>query len=232
MKTKKSLSPKGEETKKQILESAMACFMDEGFEATTLRKLAQKNKMSLGSFYYYFPSKDAIVLEFYQASLEHFVADSNAIFKDTRNFEARLERVFKARIESMSEGRPLWRVLAKMTADPASPLSPFSKETQEIREASIQVFNALLEDSTVKPNSKIARQLPELLWMIMMGVIFFWIFDSSKHQERTTRLIETVAKNVGRLLKALNIPVVGEYLLPLKEILSLFPERFSNRENA
>jgi len=56
---------KSEETRERILEAALKLFHDRGFDATTMRDIAARAGMATGAAYYYFDSKDAIVLSFY-----------------------------------------------------------------------------------------------------------------------------------------------------------------------
>src|SRR5258705_13169853 len=54
-----------EETRRQILETALALFRERGFDATTIRDIATAAGLSLGAAYYYFQSKEAIVGAYY-----------------------------------------------------------------------------------------------------------------------------------------------------------------------
>ncbi|MBV1866601.1 MAG: TetR family transcriptional regulator [Marinosulfonomonas sp.] len=58
----KTLS-KSEQTRSQILTAAAKLFRDEGYNASTLRKIAGKAGMEAGSIYYHFASKDVILDE-------------------------------------------------------------------------------------------------------------------------------------------------------------------------
>src|SRR5262252_4244479 len=57
---------RAEDTRRKIYEAAMELFREKGFEETTMRDIAAKAGVALGGAYYYFSSKDAIVLEFYR----------------------------------------------------------------------------------------------------------------------------------------------------------------------
>src|SRR4051812_422557 len=59
-------TPKAEETKRRIYEAALQLFRDKGFESTTMRDIAREAGVALGGAYYYFASKEAIVLAFYE----------------------------------------------------------------------------------------------------------------------------------------------------------------------
>ena len=56
---------RAEDTRRKIYEAAMELFREKGFEQTTMRDIAAQAGVALGGAYYYFSSKDAIVLAFY-----------------------------------------------------------------------------------------------------------------------------------------------------------------------
>ena len=58
-------TPRAEETRRRIYDVALELFREKGFEQTTMRDIAAKADVALGAAYYYFASKEAIVLAFY-----------------------------------------------------------------------------------------------------------------------------------------------------------------------
>ena len=46
------------------------CFGERGFENATMREIAKAAEVAVGAAYYYFESKDAIVMAFYERSQE------------------------------------------------------------------------------------------------------------------------------------------------------------------
>lgn len=219
-----SKTPKSEETRRLVMQKALEIFLQRGFDKSTLRELSKATGMSLGSFYYYFPSKESIVLAFYQENFSRFRAEAALAIASNRQFEKQLNAILEARIRTMEPEREIYLQLSRSATDPRSPLSPFSPETEEVRNATIAVFFDLIQDSDIKVPKAIAPFLPHLLWMAMMGVILFWTFDSSRGQSRTHRLIPMLSRHLTRFLRALNLPLVGKHILPFKEILTLFPE--------
>ena len=61
----KTKTPKGADTQARIFDAALALFRTRGFEATTMRDVAEAAELSLGAAYHYFSSKEAIVLAYY-----------------------------------------------------------------------------------------------------------------------------------------------------------------------
>jgi len=56
---------KGEQTRTAIIDAALALFEDRGFEATTMRAIADRAGVSVANAYYYFSSKDDPLPGFY-----------------------------------------------------------------------------------------------------------------------------------------------------------------------
>src|ERR1700740_314025 len=66
---------RGEQTRAQILETALALFRDHGYEGTTMRAIARAAGVAVGNAYYYFRSKEALIQEFYRRThREHLAA--------------------------------------------------------------------------------------------------------------------------------------------------------------
>ena len=59
---------KSEETRTRILEAALTVFRERGFERSTMREIASVAGVAVGAAYYYFESKVAIVMAFYERS--------------------------------------------------------------------------------------------------------------------------------------------------------------------
>src|SRR5579871_5298461 len=95
--------PKSEETRQRILEAALSVFRKRGFDAATMREVAAEASVAVGAAYYYFDSKDAIVMAFYQQAqdemapaLEEILALSRTA--DIRGFEQRLRGIITQKL--------------------------------------------------------------------------------------------------------------------------------------
>jgi AcrR family transcriptional regulator len=61
---------RGEETRSNILEAALECFAQHGYEATGVAVICKRASVTKGAFYYHFPSKQAVFLELFNRWLE------------------------------------------------------------------------------------------------------------------------------------------------------------------
>jgi AcrR family transcriptional regulator len=198
---------KSDETRARILDAAIELFRARGFEAATMREIAAGAGVATGAAYYYFDSKDAIVLAFYgraQHDLEPLLEEALA---QTRDFEARLCALIEAKLAYFSPDRGLLRALAAH-ADPEHPLSPFSAQTAATRERDIAFFARLLAESRFKIPPDLAPHLPRILWLYQMGLMLFWIYDRSESQQRTRALLNHSASMVSRLIRLCGFPLL------------------------
>jgi AcrR family transcriptional regulator len=69
-----------EQTRQQILQTALSLFRERGFEQTTIRDIAAEAGLSLGAAYYYFKSKEAIVGAYYHYVQEEHLTRARAAY--------------------------------------------------------------------------------------------------------------------------------------------------------
>ena len=209
----KSITKKSDETRARILEAALAVFRERGFSNATMREIAVRAQVAVGAAYYYFDSKDAIVMAFYERSQSEMGPAIDARLNDCRTLETRLGCVVGYKFEYFQPNRKLLGTLSAHS-DPHHPLSPFSEQTQIIREQDIALFARAVEDSKVKLPRRIKPYLPRLLWLYQMGLILFWVYDSSPEQRRTGLIFEKTLQMILLTLRFANLPI----LLPIHRL--------------
>src|SRR5580658_4450504 len=207
-KTAARVGTKSEETRDRILNAALTLFRSKGFEAATMRDVAHQAGVATGAAYYYFPSKDAIVMEFYRRSCAEMQPKIEAALKDVKGLEQRLVELIRVKLAHFSPNRIILRALLRNGADPKHPLSPFSPQTKEIRDIDLAWFRRILVDCGLRIPRDLEPHLPGVLWFFQMGVIFFWVIDESANQTRTERLLDLAAKSVTSLIRVSALPLM------------------------
>ncbi|WP_207769204.1 TetR/AcrR family transcriptional regulator [Nocardioides currus] len=201
-------SSKAEQTRATIVSSALDLFRTKGFEGTTMRGIADAAGVSLGSAYYYFAGKEHLIQAFYgQMQGEHLTAARSVLDRET-DFSARLRGVLEAWVETAEPYHEFAGTFFKNAAEPTSPLSPFSPESTDARDASIAIYAEVVTGSDIKVASALRPRLPELLWLLQMGIVLFWVHDRSDDQARTRALIGGVVPLVDKLARLSRVPVV------------------------
>lgn len=157
-----------------------------------MREIADDAGVALGGAYYYFPSKDALVLAYYDET-QHLVAARVAdVFAKTTDVRERLGAAFHARLDILARDRKLLSGLFRSIADPTADLSIFAERTKQVREASIALFAEAISTSEAAfaLDDSGRRILALSLWSLQMGMLLYFIHDSSPKQDRTRKLVD------------------------------------------
>jgi AcrR family transcriptional regulator len=202
------VTPKAEETSFKILNAALELFRRQGFDNTTMRDIAQEAGVATGAAYYYYQSKDALVMDFYRRSCSEMQYKIEAALGDAKNLESRLRELIRVKLVHFSPNRGVLRALLKNGADPKHPLSPFSQQTKEIRDIDIAWFRRILADCGTRIPRDFEPRLPGVLWFFQMGVIFFWLIDESPDQTRTNELVGLASKSIAALIRLSTLPLM------------------------
>lgn len=202
-------TPKAEETRERIVDAALTLFREKGFDETTMRDIAADAGVATGAAYYYFRSKEELVMAFYARTAEEARTLLPPALARSKDLRKRLLAVIDMKFEQFAEHRRLLVGIVRIGIDPLHPLSPFGKETQPMREESIGTFREAIEGSTTKIPRDLRDDLPTLLWMYQMALILFWMYDQSKGQRRTKLLVDGTLDLIVRLIQIASLPLMG-----------------------
>jgi AcrR family transcriptional regulator len=218
-----------EETRRQVLETALALFRERGFEDTTIRDIAGRAGLSLGAAYYYFKSKEAIVGAYYDYVQQEHLHRAREAFVSAKTLRERLGTAIHTKIDVFQNDRRLLRALFRYGGEPSHPLSWFGPATREQRLSSIDVFSEALAGERFPDDIRDAA--PTLLWMLHMGILLFFLYDDSPDQRRTRKLIDGSVNLIVDVRRVVTLPL----LRPLRRrVLNILSEAglLLNRENA
>lgn len=198
---------KRELTKQKIFKTALGLFREQGFTQTTMRDIAREAGLSLGAAYHYFPSKDALVMEYYQwIQNEHENRLSQTHDRDPQpGLQGRVARLLHTKLELLKDDHRLLTALFRNMADPAASLSVFSAETGEIRARSIAQFDELFSDCRLDDDVK--TLLGRAAWCAHLCLFLFFIHDRSDKQARTLRLADEIAVLTASVVAWLSFPL-------------------------
>ena len=180
--------PGSEETRRQVLDTALRLFRERGLEDTTIRDIAASAGLSLGAAYYYFKSKEAIVGAYYDYVQQEHQTRARDAFAAATDLPARLRAALHTKIDIMQNDRRLLRALFRYGGEPEHPLSWFGPATRGQRQQSVAVFAEALSGERLPDDVREAA--PTLLWTLHMGILLYFLYDDSPKQQRTRKLID------------------------------------------
>lgn len=179
---------KSEATREKILEAALRLFRRRGFEKTTMRDVAKAAGLAVGAAYYYFPSKDALVLAYYDRTQEAHSALARDRMKQADGTGERLRAVLHTKFDTIERDRKLLSALFRSVGDPTSDVSIFASKTRRVRDESIALFREALAPE------KLPREIEDPIvlafWSLSMGLMLFFIHDDSPQHKKTRALID------------------------------------------
>ncbi|MCB5169971.1 TetR family transcriptional regulator [Streptomyces bambusae] len=179
---------KSDQTRTLILETALRLFQERGYDKTTMRAIAKEAGVSVGNAYYYYASKEHLVQGFYdRIGAEHQQAVRPILDAET-DLQTRLAGVLTAWLDIAEPYHEFAAQFFKNAADPESPLSPFSAESEPARNQAIAMHREVLAGSKTKVPAELADILPELMWLSQMGLVLYWVFDRSEGSAKTRKM--------------------------------------------
>jgi AcrR family transcriptional regulator len=199
-------STKGEQTRAVIAEVALRMFREQGYEATTMRAIAKEAGVATGNAYYYFDSKEELIQEYYARNQAEHAAGCRSVLDTETRLGPRLRGVLRALIDVQAPYHAFAAKLYKHAAEPASPLSPFSKASSPTRNAAIELYAEVTAGSRIRVPTVLRSRLPELLWLYSLGIVLYWVHDTSPGCEKTYRLIDSTAPLAERLILLARVP--------------------------
>jgi AcrR family transcriptional regulator len=205
-------TPRAEQTRAAITEAALALFRERGYEAATMRAIAQRAGVSTGNAYYYFGSKEELVQEFYARNHAEHKATTRDVLAAETDLAARLSGTVRALIDVLAPYHSFAATFYKHAAEPASPLSPFSPQSSPARLASIALYREVVDGSTARMGPGVREQLPELLWLYSLGITLFWVHDTSQGCNRTHQLIDATVPVITQLVALSRLPTLRKTL--------------------
>ncbi|MEQ1506576.1 MAG: TetR family transcriptional regulator [Myxococcota bacterium] len=194
---------------------ATRLFAEQGYEATTLRRVATEAGVSPGLLYRYFPSKPAVVLELYGRLSEAFAARTERL--PTGSWFGRFDVALTASLETLRDHRgPLRATLLVMLADPETGLfSPAAADTRRrVRDRFVEVVTGAAD----APEPAVAMALGRLLDLAQLGVILWWMMDRSPEQRATWTLLAWIRGLAGPATAALWLPGTGAAIRQLEAL--------------
>jgi AcrR family transcriptional regulator len=212
------LTPRAGQTRAAIIEAALRLFRETGYEGTTMRAIAREAGVSTGNAYYYFSSKEELIREFYARNQAEHEAACRAVLAAETGFAPRLRGTVRALIDVLAPYHTFAAKFFKHAAEPSNPLSPFSTESSPARDAALALYQEVVDGSSLRLDRDLRTRLPELLWLYSLGIVMFWVHDTSPGCAKTYELIDRTVPLADRLVSLSRLPVLRS---TLAEVLSI-----------
>jgi len=194
----------------------MGLITQRGYEATTLREIAKEANVSVGLLYRYFPSKQAIILAFYDELSADFARDAAAMPRG--RWRERFVFALTTSLQVLVAHRVALQALAPvLVGDPDEGV--FSERTAFSRQRVQPVFEDAIIGATDAPRQPLAAALGRLLYLVHLAVLLWWLFDKSSHQRATWALVSLTEQLLPSATLALRVPPVRRFVIAVDELM-------------
>lgn len=163
---------KKEETRERIFKAAVKLFRDKGFEATTIDDITEKADVAKGTFFNYFPRKEAVLGYLTEVRMGAAVENAEAILAARRPARAKLLALYADVAAGYEEDRELSWFLLMENMRRAFAIA--EDVYQRWHNLTISVIEQGQQNGELRRTMD-ARRAEQVLHSVFMGTLFMWL---------------------------------------------------------
>ena len=188
MKTKKS---RQQQNQRLILQAAVELMTAQGFDGTSMKQIARAAGLGDATIYKYFPTKEKLVLGYFEQALADALAETLATPGfDSFGLQERLQRLVDALLELLLADREFVGIARGLVGkSPMLLMGDALPGKQAIKEAVAGFLAAAEADGGIAP-CDFKLLIGGLFADYLFTVIVYWLKDSSEEFSDTTRLVD------------------------------------------
>jgi len=103
-----------ENTKEKIIEVAIECFGEYGYDGTSMRMIAEKSGVSKPAIYYYFPDKEHLFEGIFNYIMEKFMTNLRNISNSEKNAKEKLKDILLYRFIPIKKSSMIKRFASRI----------------------------------------------------------------------------------------------------------------------
>ena len=205
MKTTKS---KQEQNRRVVIRAAVDLITEHGYDATTMKQIARAADIGDATIYKYFPSKEKLLIAYYELVIADVLKDTAAIPElDQYTLHERLQLLVDGVLESMLGDREFVEITKTIVGK--SPLL-MMRDGMPGQQVLKQQVATLLEEAEQKGEiapCEFKEMIAGVFADYLFSVIVYWLKDDSEEFANTTQLVELT---LGVLVLALKSGLVNK----------------------
>jgi AcrR family transcriptional regulator len=173
-----------------ILGESLECFAEQGFERVTYDDLIARANVSRGSFYWYFPSKEALYDAVLDFCVSGYVARVEAAFARTDPRDHIVKRLLDTSLADFHENRSKYRLLLR-----PPPSAGALRKLAQWNDEAVAFMRRKLEPLVAagRLDAEAAAVLPDVLSAFLDGICVRAVLDDRE-------AVPSLARNIERFL--------------------------------
>ena len=179
-------SDKAQRTRERLLNSSLKLMKEKGYQNTTIREICNDAKVSIGTFYSYFPAKDDLFLNIYMEG-DRFFTESVALNLSGETVVEKIIDYFRYYTRlNLNTGLELMKILFQSD-------NPFFSKHRPMQ----KIFEELVQNGLAAGELKTelsAREVVDFFFVLVRGCCYNWcINDGSYDLEKQITDYVTIA---------------------------------------
>jgi AcrR family transcriptional regulator len=195
---------KKEATKKKILDVSLQLFQKMGFARTTMRDVAKKCGIALGTTYNYFPTKEHIAHYFFEEALDEVMERYKKEEPADAPLEEKIFLLLSVELEKIAPYEEFLNLIVTQAVLPTSRFHPSSMDSQRLKMKYLDFVGGILE--TAKEKGEFSSlgfdsMILSAFWVFHLGIMMFWMNDQSRKKEDTFILLDKSLRFILNAMK-------------------------------
>ncbi len=184
-------SDKAQRTKERLLRSSLKLMKEKGYRNTTVRDICNDAKVSIGTFYSYFPAKDDLFLNIYMEG-DRFFTDSVALRLSGESTTEKIVDYFRYYTRlNLNTGLELMKILFHSD-------NPFFSRHRPMQ----QVFEGIVKDGLESGELKTgltSREIVDYFFVLVRGCCYNWCVNNGSYdlEKQITDYVKLGLKAMG-----------------------------------
>jgi len=184
---------KKEATQKKILDVSLQLFQKMGFARTTMRDVAKKCGIALGTTYNYFPTKEHIAGYFFEQALNEVMERYTKEEPADAPLEEKIFLLLSIELEKIAPYEEFLNLIVTQAVLPTSRFHPSSRDSQRLKMKYLDFVGGILESAKEKGEFSslgFDSMILSAFWVFHLGIMMFWMNDQSRKKEDTFILLD------------------------------------------
>lgn len=180
-----------EQTRRQIIRTAVDMMTEHGYDATTMKQIARAAGIGDATIYKYFPTKEKLMLGYYELCIEIVLEQTlETPGFDEFGLQERLQRLVDALLELLLADREFVAITRSVVGKSPLLMMRDNMPGQQALKEQVVAFIDAAEQSGEIAVCDFKNMLGGLFADYLFAVIAYWLKDESEEFSDTTQLVD------------------------------------------
>jgi AcrR family transcriptional regulator len=200
MKTTKS---KQEQTRRHVMRTAVDLMTTQGYDATTMKQVARAAAIGDATIYKYFPSKERILLEYFELTVADALRQLDATAGIAQfTLHEKLQLLIDSVLEAMLPDREFVAIARSVMRKSPLMMMREGMPSQDLLKERVAGFIAAAEDSGEIAPCDFKELIGGMFTDYLFAIILYWLKDDSEEFSNTTQVVDLTVAIASLTLKS------------------------------